>query len=68
MQKVCPILASGWLGNKYASLMGSNDAGESPTFRPANLPRCLRENCMAWRFGDCRLIPAGYLVSGVVQP
>ena len=38
---ICPILASGWLSNKYAS------RGES-TFNIDNFPKCKEVECACW--------------------
>ena len=55
-QKMCPVLASGWLANKYA-------ADGDTTFNSDSLPKCLEEACQAWcsengpnNPGYCRMI------------
>ena len=55
-QKVCPVLASGWLANKYA-VYGDK------TFELSNLLKCLKGACQAWNAqegpnqpGYCRMV------------
>jgi hypothetical protein len=40
-EKICPIMAQGWLSNKYSS-RGSS------TFSLENLPKCIKEKCAFW--------------------
>ena len=42
-KKICPILASGWLSNKYSGCTKRSD-----TFSLENLPKCFKEDCEMW--------------------
>lgn len=47
---ICPIMANGWLSNKYAA---SKSAGKNSTFRIENFPKCVEENCALWEINKC---------------
>lgn len=52
-EKICPIMARGWLSNKWAA------KGSETTFNFENLPKCLKEKCQMWdksgTINKCRL-------------
>lgn len=52
--KICPIMAKGWLANKWASY---GDAEK--TFSKDNLPKCLGRDCGCWDYMKCGLITKG---------
>jgi hypothetical protein len=58
--KICPIMAKGWLANEYAAMPILRN-----TFHPDRLPRCLKEKCACWittgdeEFGYCGLATEG---------
>lgn len=44
---LCPIMAIGWLANKYAAKTGTR------TFEADNIPYCHKEKCALWTNGKC---------------
>lgn len=46
-EKICPIMARGWLSNRYSAFSTSSSDRDN-TFKYERLPKCLKEKCAWW--------------------